>query len=201
MMNYLAKYSITQCTFPVKNSNTFKDVTFIGILELTPQGMFKADFSQIDTDLYIKRAICIESRLGGGIGYPMRERVAKIMSEEHSSLINAFLDTIPQEKIVLFDDGERYSGEMILLMMQLAQKKGKHITCINIEPMKFLGRRYRKEFDICWKAIQLEANKSILFSLPPIKPELTTMIEFHIFKHNEILKYVYKLWKKVNKQR
>ncbi len=75
MMNYLAKYCIAQCAFPIKNSNTFKDVTFIGILELTPQGLFKADFSQIDADLYIKRAICIESRLGGGIGFPMRERV------------------------------------------------------------------------------------------------------------------------------
>ncbi len=201
MMNYLVKYSIAQCVFPIKNTNTFKDITFIGILELTPKGILEIDFSQIDADVYIKRAICIESRLGGGIGFPMRERVAKIMSEEHSSLINAFLDTIPQEKIVLFDDGERYAAEMMQLIIRLAQKKDKHITCISVEPMKFQGRKSLKEFHCCWKEIELEVDESILFELPPIEPESNTMTDFYILRRNEILKYVYRFWKKLNKQR
>ena len=199
-MNYLAKYSITQCTFKIKNSETFQDIKFIGIFELTPQGMFTVDFSQVTTDVHFKRAICIESRLGGGIGFPMRERVYKIMTNDHADLINAFLDTIPEEKIVLFDDGERYASEIMKLIIKLAQKKGKKITCIGVEPMRYLGRQLKREFHSCWKEIELVADKSILFILPPSEAELDTMEEFNIYKYNEIWKYVYELWKKVNKQ-
>ena len=201
MMNYLAKYCIAQCTFPIKNSSTFKDITFIGIFELTQQGIFETDFSQMDVAPYIKRAICIESRLGGGAGFPIRERVYKIMSDNHADLINAFLDTIPEKKIVLFDDGERYASEMMRLIIRLAQKKGKHITCINVKPMEFRSPKSLKELYSCWEEIKLEVDKSILFNFPPIETEFETIREFHIFKHNEILKHVYKIWKKVNTQR
>ena len=199
MMNYLAKYSIAQCVFQIKNSETFQDIKFIGIFELTPQGMFTIDFSQITTDVHFKRAICIESRLGGGIGFPMRERVFEIMSDSHADLINAFLDTIPEEKIVLFDDGERYATVMMLLVMRLAKERGKYVTCASAGPPKLIGNK--KVFNASWEEIGVEADKSILFELPPIEPESNTMTDFYILRRNEILKNIYEFWKKINKQR
>ncbi len=201
MMNYLAKYSIAQCILSGEKKDLTEGVAIVGILELTSKGILETDFSQMDVNIYIRGAITIESRLGGGVGFPNREHAFDVMSDNHSNLINAFLDTIPQEKIVLFDDGERYAVNMMKLIVNLAHIKGKHITCISIEPVRFHGRKLLKEFHTCWKEIEAEADESILLNLSHIGADTNSLRELQNARHTEIWKYVYALWKKLNKQK
>ena len=77
-MNSLTKYSIAHFVFPVKNIETFKDIKFIGILELNPRGMLITDFSQINEDIHLKNAILIESCLDICIGFPAENTSLKL---------------------------------------------------------------------------------------------------------------------------
>ena len=202
MLNYLAKYSIAECLFRVPYNNfNLKGVRFIGIFELTEKGMYKIDLSKIDIDMTLKRAICIESRLYGGIGFPARDRAMEIMMEDHADFIISFIDTISQEKIVLFDDGERYAPVMMEIILKLAKEAGRQITCISVPPLKLEGRSRRRVFDEAWGKIESCADETLLYDFSSLeKVENLTMSGLYVSRRAALMQKIHKEWMAIHEK-
>ncbi len=200
MLNYLAKYSIAACLFRVPYNNfNLKDVRFVGIFELTKKGMYDIDLSKIDIDMILKRAICIESKLGGGIGFPTRVIAMEIMMDDHTDFITSFIDTIPQENIVLFDDGEKYATVMTEITLKLAKEAGKHVTCICVLPPKFEGRRRGKDFDESWQVIKSQADKTLLYDFSSLdKVDSLTVSDFYASRRKVLIQTIHKEWMEIH---
>ena len=196
MMNYLAKYSIAECLFRVTSNNfNEKDVRFIGIFKLTENGMYQIDLSTIDIDMTLKRAICVESKLGGGIGFPTRDRVLEIMMDDHAGFITSFIDTIPQENILLFDDAERYAPVMMEVVLRLAKEAGKYVTCISAPPPRFEGRRCRRDFDESWQEIESHADETLLYDFLSLeKVENLTASDLYVSRRATLMQKIHKKW-------
>ena len=196
MLNYLAKYSIAECLFQVPSNNfDLKDVRFIGIFSLTKEGMYEIDLSTIDVEMTLKRAIGIESRLGGGIGFPTRDRAMEIMMDDHADFITSFIDTISQERIVLFDDGERYVLVMMEIILKLAKEAGKQVICISAPPPKFEGRIRRRDFDESWQKIEYLADETLLYDFSSLeKVENLTISDLYVSRRAALMQKIHKEW-------
>ncbi len=194
-MNYVVKYSIANCVFGYMNEAQLKvDTAYIGIFSLSEKGMYEIDFGAIDFTASITGAITIRSELGGGIGFPQREGVLEILQNDHGDLAKAFIDTIAQENIVLFDDGERYTPVMMEMILKILKEAGKNVIAVSIEPARFEGRNRRRVFDASWNEIGSMTDEAILL---PLIDESKSISEIHYLQRYETLKTIANLWKKV----
>ena len=195
MLNYLAKYSIAQCILSGEKKDLTKSPAIIGIFELTSKGMYQADFSQMDIDIYIGSAITIESRLGGGPMFPNMKNAFKKMTEDHIDFIDAFLDTIPQNDIIIFDDGERYASVIMSIIAELAWKKGKYATCIGTVPFSYEGSGCRRKFNKSWQVVELMAERSILYG-DTCRYEGMNITDSVALRRKNIMQFTDKEWEK-----
>ena len=156
MLNYLAKYSIGEYNF-----TKITDTAFVGILEVKQNGLLAVDLSTLEPKAYLKRSITIGSRLGGGAGFPAPEHVLNVMTNEHCDLKEAFVKTISQEKVILFNDGERYSHVMMQTLVPVLKKFGKHVSSIALLPPSFYGNKALDSFNNSWEFTKTQSDESI----------------------------------------
>ncbi|MEA3456353.1 MAG: hypothetical protein U9R26_07575 [Campylobacterota bacterium] len=203
MMNYLAKFSIAKCDFTLRQRRfQDSDIAYIGIFELSLEGIYELDLSKSSKLMHIVEAINVESWLGGGIGFPSREMAFEIMADNHTDLIKAFIGTIRQEKIVLFDDGERYAPLLMELVLECAKSAGKAVTCISPIPARFEGRNRRKFFDNSWGHIVPKADEAITYDLSYLcegpKNKSLTVQEAHSLRRYGVIQKIQERWKEEN---
>ena len=195
-MNYHAKYTIAKCSFhPDVDYYIDRQTAYIGILTLTSKGLYETDFFVLDSRVSLGDAISIESWLGGGIGFPMRDRALEQFSNDHIELMSAFINTIEQENIVFFDDGEeRYAPAVMEIFLDLAKKAGKNVTCISVPAAKYKGRQIRKLFHFSWSEIEKNADNTILYDFDFLNEEQQSFQELTVLRNNELFNNIAQLW-------
>ena len=201
MMNYVVKYSIANCVFGTMTEAQLKaDTAYIGIFSLSAKGMYEIDFEDIDIVASIIGAITVRSGLGGGIGFPRRESALEILRNDHNDLIKAFIDTITEKNIVLFDDGEKYAPVMIEIVLQTMKEAGKEVAVTSVIPPRFEGKVRRKTLDVSWREIESMADEAILQDLSYICDSPMSMSELQTLRRHESLKTIADRWKSVDIQ-
>ena len=200
MLNYHAKYTIAKCSFhPDADYYIDRQTAYVGVLTLTGQGMYQTNLSALDTRISLGGAVSIDSRLGGGIGFPIRDRALEIFSNDHIELMHAFINTIEQENIVFFDDGERYAPLVMEILLDLAKNSGKRVTCISVLPVKYEGRIRRRKFHISWSEIEKNAEDTILYDFDFLEEGQNSISEIKKLRDNKLFNTIAQLWKETKK--
>ena len=157
MMNYHAKFSIAECSF-----NKITNTAFVGIFsyedEKTPPTLGSTDIK-----VNIRRSVTIGSYVGGGVGFPSNEMAESILAKEHGDLLEAYIKTIPLDKLYFFEDGTRLSIGMMTALVKIAKKCSKHVTCIGIEPDVYEGQKTLNQFKHSWEVINQLSDESHIF--------------------------------------
>ncbi len=200
MMNHVAKYSIANCVFGYINEAQLEaDTAYVGIFTLTAKGMHEIDFDTLDFPASVIGAVMIRSGLGGGIGFSSNETALEILRNDHYDLIKAFIDTIPQKNIVLFDDGERYAPTMMEVVLEIAKEVGKKVTVVSAIPPKYDGRLRRRIFDDAWSALESKADESILWDFSQVWDDAKSLSKTQSLIRYKTLKKIAKRWKRIDK--
>ena len=196
MMNYRAKYTITKCSFhPDADYYIDRQTAFICVLTLAPQGIPEIDIFNLDAKVSLGDAISIESSLGGGIGFPLKETAIERLSNNHMDLMRAFIYTITQEHIVLFEDGiDRYSPVVMELLLDLAINAGKKVTCISVLPAKYQGRHRSRHFHSLWSEIEKHTDNTILYDFEFLHEEQQSIPELTALRGNALFNNIAQLW-------
>ncbi|MDT8451553.1 MAG: hypothetical protein RQ936_02265 [Gammaproteobacteria bacterium] len=155
MMNYLAKYTIGECSFK-KITNPALVGIFSHENKKTPPSL---DNLSIDIEVRIRRSITIGSYLGGGVNFPANISAVDIITNEHLELLETYIKTIPQEKLYFFSDGTRYSMAMMQILVQISKKLSKHVACLGVLPGAFDGNGLGSS----WEVITELADESSIF--------------------------------------
>ncbi len=156
MMNYHAKFNIGEYIF---NSN---NTAVVGVFSITDKTLTECDFSKYNDKFYINKSIIVESRLGGGVGFPSAQGAKIIMKKSNGNDIRKFIDSLTQENIVIFSDGDIYATVMMDLILQVSRELNKNVTCFGIRPLKFEAPWRGKQFSLIWQIIEEGANKTVL---------------------------------------
>ena len=168
MMNYYAKFQIAECVF-----NKITNPAFIGIFTYengkvsVPPSLSPDSFEQ---EIFIRRSISIGSYLGGGSGFPSRDYALEILLYDHRELIEAFIKTIPQDEVILFEDGSRYSHVMMQILVHIFKKFDKHVTSIALLPPSFERKKALNIFNQSWEVIKELSDEYFLLDMEIEQP-------------------------------
>ena len=158
-MNYRADIHIVLFEFKDDNVNN-KNFTMIGIVEeydfrgLTDKELLKL--------VKVHKHISLQSFLGGGVSFPSQIKSEAIFKEEHLIALTDFIDTIPQEHIVLLNSMERYSLAMLSVICELAKEREKKVTSILSKPPEFMGKRTVQNYEYFAEKITAHSKKVII---------------------------------------
>jgi hypothetical protein len=154
MMNYHAKFNIAECSF-----NKITNPAFVGIFS------YEHDRPPLSLDIEVKvrRSITIGSYVGGGAGFPSNEHAEIYLTEEHGDLLEAYLKTIPQDRLCFFEDGSLVSMGMLMTLLKVAKKCSKHVTCFGLEPDAYEGKKRLARFNHSWEVINELSDESHRF--------------------------------------
>ena len=159
MMNHYAKFNIAECSF-----KKITNPAFVGFFDYEQQNT-PPSLTSLLTGVKgkVRRSVTIASYVGGGAGFPSNEDAERILAKEHSDLLEAYIKTIPQDRLYFFEDGRLVSIGMMMALVKIAKKCSKHVTCIGIEPEAYEGKIRLNRFKSAWEVINELADESHLF--------------------------------------
>ena len=184
MMNYYAKFQLAECAF-----NKITNPAFIGIFTYEngkvsiPPSLSPDSFDQ---EIFIRRSISIGSYLGGGAGFPSRKDALEILLYDHRELIEAFIKTTPQDKVILFEDGSRYSHAMLQILAQICNQFDKHVLSISQLPPSFERKKALDSFNQSWEEIKELSDEYFLFDLEKEHPNHKGILNLTLKSYNDL---------------
>lgn len=152
----LAKFQIGE--------SAFNKVTNPAIVGVYTVGNDKIPQSLVDpeVEVHIRRSITIGSYLGDCVGFPMHDEAVKILKSEHIDILKAYIKTIPQEQLFIFEDGSKYSSAMMQILVEISKKFLKRTTCLGVLPFSYEGTRALASFNQSWEVIKELTDDAIL---------------------------------------
>jgi hypothetical protein len=155
MKNDYAKLNIAECSF-----NKITNPAFVGIFDYEQQNT-PPSLTSLLTGVKgkVRRSVTIAFYMG----FPSNEDAERILAKEHGDLLEAYIKTIPQDRLYFFEDGRLVSIGMMMALVKIAKKCSKHVTCIGIEPEAYEGKTRLYRFKSGWEVINELADESHLF--------------------------------------
>ncbi len=152
----LAKFQIGE--------SSFKKVTNPAIVGVYTIGNNNAPQSLVDpeVEVYLRRSITVGSYLGDCVDFPMHDVAVDILKSEHFEILQAYIKTIPQERLFIFEDGSKYSSAMMQILVEISKKFSKRVTCLGMLPFRYEGTRALTSFNQSWNIIKELADKAII---------------------------------------
>lgn len=152
----LAKFQIGE--------SSFKKVTNPAIVGVYTIGNNNAPQSLVDpeVEVYLRRSITVGSYLRDCVGFPMHDEAVDILKSEHFEVLQAYIKTIPQERLFIFEDGSKYSSAMMQILVEISKKFSKRVTCLGMLPFQYEGTRALTSFNQSWNIIKELADKAII---------------------------------------
>ncbi len=154
----LAKFNIGECSF-----KKITNPAFVGIFKFDNTKTPSSLVDPIMEETHIRRSITVGSYLGDCDGFPMNDLAVNVLTAEHSVVLDAYIKTIPQDRLFFFSDGERYSHAMMQILVQISKQHSKHITCLGVQPETFNRPKRRRSFNMSWDIIKELADETMLF--------------------------------------
>jgi hypothetical protein len=185
MMNYYAKFNIAECSF-----KKITNPAFVGVFAYEQQNT-PPSLTSLLTDVKgkVRRSVTIASYVGGGVSFPSNERAERILAKEHGDLLEAYIKTIPQDRLYFFEDGKLVSLGMMMALVKIAKKCSKHVTCIRIEPKTYEGEIGLNRFKSEWEVINELADESHLFDFTSSKIARTRSVtEYSVLRWHAALR-------------
>ena len=153
----LAKFQIGESAF-----NKVTNPAIIGVYTVgndkTPQSLVDPE-----VEVHIRRSITVGSYLRDCIGFPSHKEAVDILKSEHFEVLRAYIKTIPQQRLFLFEDGSKYSSAMIQILIEISKKYLKSVTCLGVLPFRYEGTRALASFNQSWDVIKELADEAIIF--------------------------------------
>jgi len=155
----LAKFQIGESVF-----NKVSDPAIVGVYTV---GYDKAPQALVnpEVEVHVRSSITVGSYLGDCVGFPMHKDTVAILKSEHSKVLEAYIKTIPQEQLFIFEDGTRYSSVMLQILVEISKKLSKNVTCLGVLPFRYEGTRGLASFNQSWEVIEELADNSIIFDI------------------------------------
>lgn len=153
----LAKFQIGESAF-----NKVTNPAIVGVYSFendqTPQSLVEPDIV-----IHIRRSITVGSYLRDCVGFPMHNEAVDILKSEHFEVLRAYIKTIPQERLFIFEDGTKYSSAMMQILVEITKKYFKRVTCLGVLPFRYEGTRALTSFNQSWKVIKELADEAIIY--------------------------------------
>lgn len=153
----LAKFQIGESAF-----NKVSNPAIVGIYSVENN---KTAQSLVDpeVEVHIRRSITVGSYLRDCVGFAMHKEAVDILKSEHFEVLQAYIKTIPQEQLFIFEDGSKYSSAMMQILVEISKKFLKSVTCLGVLPYRYEGTRALASFNQSWDVIKELADDAIIF--------------------------------------
>jgi len=155
----LAKFQIAESAFNKVTNPAIVGVYTVGN-DKTPQALVDPE-----VEVHVRRSITVGSYLGDCVGFPMHKEAVNILKSEHHEVLQAYIKTIPQEQLFIFEDGTRYSSAMMQILIEISKNLLKRVTCLGVLPFRYEGTRGLASFNQSWEVIEELADNSIIFDI------------------------------------
>ena len=162
----LAKFQIGESAFNKVTNPAIVGVYSVGN-DKTPQSLVDPE-----VEVHIRRSITVGSYLRDCISFPSHKEAVAILKSEHYEVLQAYIKTIPQERLFIFEDGSKYSSAMMQILVEISKKFSKKVTCLGMLPFRYEGAIAIASFNQSLEAIKELADEAIIFDF-----ELTDSFE------------------------
>ena len=162
MMNYLAKHSIMELTFPKLAKCLTADTKILTAIEITTEDKLLVDVTQLGMEIKTAEVFYFQSYTGGGVNFPPMSNVYKITLQDYADEIRRYLQNLQQNHLILLHTKGRYTIVMLEVLSQVAKEVGKKISVFAIEAFEYEGA-YRKMFPQVWQHINHMSDHAMLY--------------------------------------
>ena len=153
----LAKFQIGETAF-----NKVTDPAVVGIYSVETD-KFPQTLVDAEVEVYIRRSVTVGSYLHDCVGFPSHKEAVDILKSEHFEVLRAYIKTIPQQRLFIFEDGSKYSSAMMQILVEISKKYFKTVTCLGVLPFRYEGTRALASFNQSWDVIKELADEAIIF--------------------------------------
>ena len=103
----------------------------------------------------------------------------RILANDHGDLLEIYIKTIPQDRLYFFDDGTTISVGMMIILVKIAKKCSKHVTCIGIQPESYEGGKCLNHFKKSWEVIAELSDESHIFDFTSADISTSNTVDEH----------------------